>query len=334
MGLLKFNEIFNDEDISNYDLFIEKLKQVKENGHTTKEILGLIYQYYEKYVTYNYDQLQIVKISNQYEHPEIKEVLDKYPSSNITAENIEQLKKEIINDLNEVFLKLEGKPLTQRTIDMLFKEYGTVVHHDERKIKMFGKEKTLAAYDEIKGLNIGGMQPIYTNGMLREGVCGEYANGFEKRICDDLEIKHMLVTGKGTTSHAWSLIYLPEEQRWTHFDMTMVKFYQDGWIKEHEPYTEHDWIAATTEEIFKMQPTRKIELINGKKDEKFPINKDNYEELNISKFESTILPEEIGRLTIDVQTEQKENAQAIVNKDVKKHELEENKRGGVSIDGE
>lgn len=33
MELLKFDEIFNGEDISNYDLFIEKLKQIKENGH-------------------------------------------------------------------------------------------------------------------------------------------------------------------------------------------------------------------------------------------------------------------------------------------------------------
>lgn len=65
MELLKFDEIFNDEDVKNYYLFIKKLKQVKENEHTTKDILGLIYQYYQKYVTYNYDQLQIVKISNQ-----------------------------------------------------------------------------------------------------------------------------------------------------------------------------------------------------------------------------------------------------------------------------
>ncbi len=47
-----------------------------------------------------------------------------------------------------------------------------------------------------------------------------------------------------------------------------------------------------------------------------------------------ITTDEIGKTTIDIQTEQKENAQAIVNKDVKKHELEENKREGVIIDGE
>ena len=333
MKLLKFDEIFTDEDISNYDLFIEKLKQVKANGYTTKDILGLVYQYYQKYVTYNYDQLQIVKIMNC-KHPELNEVVAKYPVRNITRENAEQLKQDYINDLNNVFMKLEGRPLTQIAIDSLFGGYGMVVHHEAKDYVFCGKIKHKDAYDEIQGINIYGIQPVYEHGMLVDGVCSTYAHTFEKRICEDLGIKHMSVDGVGTTGHSWSLIYLPEEQRWGHFDMTMVKFYQDGWIKEHEPYTEQDWIAATTEEIFKMQPKRKIELINGKKDEKFPITKDNYEELNISKFESTILPEEIGRSTIDVQTEQKENAQEIVNKDVKKLELDENKREGVSIDGE
>lgn len=141
----------------------------------------------------------------------------------------------------------------------------------------------------------------------------------------------MSVDGVGTTGHAWSLIYLPEEQKWVHFDMTMVKFYQDGWIKEHEPYTEQDWIAATTEEIFKMQPTRQIHSINGKK---CYFDKDNYGEIDISEFDSTILPEKIGETTIDVPFEQKEKAQAVLNRDVKEQELKENKREGVSRDGE
>lgn len=49
---------------------------------------------------------------------------------------------------------------------------------------------------------------------------------------------------------------------------------------------------------------------------------------------NTILPSEIEKTTADMSVEQKEKAQAIVNQDVKKYELEENKREGVSIDGE
>ena len=113
--------------------------------------------------------------------------------------------------------------------------------------------------------------------------------------------------------------------------MTMVKFYQDGWIKEHEPYTEQDWITATTEEIFKMQPTREIQLINGKKGAKFPITKNNYEELDINEFDSAILPSDIGKATMEVRQSKKEEAQDRVNKDVR---IQENQREGVSRDGE
>ena len=158
MELLKFNKIFSDEDISNYDLFIKKLKQVKENGHTTKEILGLIYQYYEKYVTYNYDELQIIKINNC-KHPEITDVQKKYSHSDITTENAEQIKQEYISDLNKVFLQLEGRTLTPKTIELLFGEFGTVVHHEERDIikylgKTYEKKEHKDAYDEIKGIKL------------------------------------------------------------------------------------------------------------------------------------------------------------------------------------
>ena len=62
-----------------------------------------------------------------------------------------------------------------------------------------------------------------------------------------------------------------------------LKFYQDRWIKDHSPYTEKDWIAATTEDIFKMQSTREIHSINGKS---CFLNRDNYGDLE------TILVEE------------------------------------------
>lgn len=269
----RIEDVFTENEVSNYDLFIEKLKQLKENGHTTKDILDLICEYYKKCVSYNYDQLQIVKIRNQSRHTEIANVMKKYPYDAITPENAEQIKQQYISDLNSVFMQLEGRTLTPRTIERLFSEFGTVIHHPAKDYEMFGKQKHKDAYDEIKGINTGDFPSIYCNGMLQEGVCSEYATVFEKRICEDLGIKHISVKGAGTTLHAWSLIYLPEEQRWAHFDMTMVKYYQDGWIKDHSPYTEKDWIAATTEDIFKMQPTREIHSINGKS---CFLNRDNY----------------------------------------------------------
>lgn len=41
MELLKFDEIFNDEDVSNYDLFIEKLKQNKGKWTYNKRNFGI-----------------------------------------------------------------------------------------------------------------------------------------------------------------------------------------------------------------------------------------------------------------------------------------------------
>lgn len=352
---LKINNLFSDEALTNYDLFIEKLKQLKESGHTTREILELVFQYYEKYVTYNYDQLQIVKMkSGDVGKPAFKcyqaymDIVDRIDAINEVSkkgeETIESLiekadkkpysRDEAIKMLDEAFLKVEGRPLTDRNKELLFSNYGEFIHRpyepmQRRKngiISMVINE--VIEHDEIV-IPGGQYPPKYINGMLRDGVCSTYAGGFEKRICNDLEIKHMFVTGIGTTSHSWSLIFLPEEQRWTHFDMTMVKFYQDKWIKTHEPYIEQDWIAATTEEIFKMQPTREIHSINGKK---CFFDKDNYEKLDINEFDSTILPSEIGKSTIDVPVTQKVEAQTSVNLDSQIHGLEE--KQVESLDGE
>ena len=357
MELLKFDEVFNDEDVSNYDLFVNKLKQQKENGHTTKEILGLIYQYYQKYVTYNYDQLQIVKIGRMEPdepgfkcHTAFDSINDRIQKINNVSQKGKISLQQIIDSgelekpytlieamklLDDAFMEVEGRPLTDRNKSLLFKSYGGIKHipykpakprSETQKIKI----REILEHDEIIQAVASNYPPVYNKAMLIDGVCDEYAR-FEAKICRDLDIKHLRVEGVGTTGHAWSLIYLPEEQRWAHFDMTMVKFYQDEWIKEHEPYTEQDWIAATTEEIFKMQSTRRIDSINGKER---CFDKDNYGELDISEFDSTILPEKIGETTIDVPFEQKEKAQAVLNRDVKEQELKENKREGVSRDGE
>lgn len=77
------------------------------------------------------------------------------------------------------------------------------------------------------------------------------------------------------------IIYLEDEDKWVHFDMTMVKFYQDRWIREHEPYIIQDWVAASTEDIFKMQPTRRILTIGNKKCNFSP---NNYIDLKIDEF--------------------------------------------------
>lgn len=77
------------------------------------------------------------------------------------------------------------------------------------------------------------------------------------------------------------MIYLEDEDRWVHFDMTMVKFYQDNWIKEQAPYTMQDWVLASTDDIFRMQPTRRILSIGNKK---CNFSKDNCSDFNVDEY--------------------------------------------------
>lgn len=97
--------------------------------------------------------------------------------------------------------------------------------------------------------------------MLKKAVCGVFSI-WTKKVCADVGITSFIVYGKGTTGHAWNVIYIPEKYKWINFDMTMVKFYQDDFIKEHGSYKEEDWIFASTQKMFEMQPTREIYSIS------------------------------------------------------------------------
>lgn len=108
-----------------------------------------------------------------------------------------------------------------------------------------------------------------------------------------MNIPCLIVRGKGTTGHAWNLIYVQEKNMWVNFDMTMVRFYIDEWSKEYgEP---EKWIFATNDEMFKLQPQRIIEQILGDNDTILftsVINANNQGELN--EFLNGLYP--IGKL--------------------------------------
>lgn len=303
---IKFDEIFSDEDITDYKLFIGKLKQLKEKGCSTKEILFLIYHYFEKYVKYNYDQLQIVKMLRLEKNEPSYECAEIYKRINDRINIINQISAQTQLSLNEIiecnlvddppyskddaiilingaFLKVEGRNLTDKNIEIIFSDYGNSITIPHKKANRIGKFKTdeVLEHEEIQGMNVVNYKPLYYNDMLRDGVSSDYKK-FLKKIFKDLKIKHIEIEGIETTEHSWNMIYLPEEERWVHFDMAMVKFYQDEWIKDHEPYNMEDWVTASTSDIFKMQPTRKITKINGVK---CLFNKDNYNNLDMKKYD-------------------------------------------------
>ena len=108
------------------------------------------------------------------------------------------------------------------------------------------------------------------------------------KICNDLNIPSFKVKGKGTANHGWNLIYIKEQNKWVHFDMTCVRFYLDNFTKD---FGEPDkWVFATTEDIFKLQPKREIHSITdieGNVIFEGLINKDNYQDFEkiVDNFE-------------------------------------------------
>ena len=264
-----------------YSAFISSLRELKKDGATTRQLLEKLYEYYKWHVTYNYDQLQIVKLGDYNTNSpssqcaqvydeimgKIRELNDEMRTTgtHITKEMIEEAiragrilsQNEASSKLDEIFEKVEGRPLSSRNKERCIAGYYNIIYSPYKPAKNgLIKVNESPEYSYMCGVSRAGYQPVYRNGMLIDGVCSEYAN-FESKVCGDLGIKHKIIKGVGTTGHSWSMVYLPEEERWVNFDMTMVRFYLDNWLK-NQPYRPEDWICATTEDMFKMQPTRKI----------------------------------------------------------------------------
>ncbi len=262
-----------------YEDFLNFLR----NQKTTEEVLLQIYNYFRNNVSYNYDQLQVVKYNNRDgELNSIHELIE-----NNKDNKSEEFKNKLINSLDEVFMKLEGRGLSKRNKEEWFKNYGKVIHHEKTEkreitirrgmiIRLPGEPE----HDEIIHIEPNYYEPIYENDMLKDGVCGEYSL-WVRKICNDLGIPCLLVVGKGTTGHAWNIIYLKEENKWVHFDMTMVRFYLDNWSKKFG--NPEEWVFATTSDIFRLQPDRLINRILGNDDVDIfrkLVNKDNPEDLD------------------------------------------------------
>lgn len=251
-----FNEFDNNEEYNN---FIATFKSM----NSTEEILYAIFNYFKINVSYNYDELQVVK----YQRSENESLLAiKDLISQNRANNSIEFKERIIQLLDEAFIKIEGRPLSPRNKQEWFKNYGTIIHHDAEPAINTGMFKISAkdAYDEVIHIEVNNYPPIYEDGLLKDGVCADYSL-FIKRICDEIGIPCLRVRGRGTTGHAWNLIYIKEKNIWVNFDMTMVRFYLDNWSQEYgEP---EKWISATNEEMFSMQPSRLVYEIIGDKEE-------------------------------------------------------------------
>lgn len=113
----------------NYEQFIKTLSSLS----STKEVLVALFNYFKDYVSYNYDELQVVKYQ-RYENEYLRAVSDLIAKNkdNKSAEFASYLMK----CLNEAFLKVEGRPLSPRNKIEWFKNFGKVVHHDAQPAKV------------------------------------------------------------------------------------------------------------------------------------------------------------------------------------------------------
>lgn len=258
----------------NYEQFITMLS----NLSSTEDVLVAIYDYFKENVTYNYDELQVVKYQ-RYENEYLKNISDLI-AQNKNERSLE-FKKQLMDLFDEAFYKIEGRGLSDRNKREWFKNYGTIIHHEAQPARN-GIFKIAAkdAYDEVVQIEVNNYPPVYSDGLLKDGVCSEYSKWI-KQICDGLSIPCLKVKGKGSTGHAWNMIYLKDKDMWVNFDMTMVRFYLDGWSLEYgEP---EKWVFASNEEMFLMQPHRVVEQILGDNDEvlfKSVISGENVEELD------------------------------------------------------
>lgn len=258
-----------------------------QNMDSTKEVLMTIFNYFKLRVLYDYDELQVVKFLRK-DSKKLQDISD-YLYQNKDLDSL-MFKEMLIRLLDEAFMELEGRGLSEKNKVEWFKNYGKTIHHEARPAKdgLF-KVPAIEAYDEIVHIDAKNYPPVYENGLLIKGVCSAYVDWVQK-ICNMLGISCLIVRGRGTTSHVWNLIYVKETNSWVNFDMTMAKFYLDGWNRECGEAEK--WVMASCEEMFKMQPSRTVEEIISQEGE--VIFKDKIDASNVQELESFLASYEPG----------------------------------------
>ncbi len=103
--------------------FIEYLKGLD----TTQEVVYALFNYFKDNVTYIYDDLQAAKYSVYLEKfdkvNKMKSLISKNGVSVCS-------KEELVKLLDEVFMEIEGRPLSDRNKIEWFKNYGKIYHQE------------------------------------------------------------------------------------------------------------------------------------------------------------------------------------------------------------
>lgn len=221
------------KDLKKYNEFVDFLNSL----NTVEEKLYYVYQYFRDFVSYDYDNLQLVKIVRS-DDKKLAYIQDFANKTSRTPFN----KRRILEMLDNLLYQQDGTILSDGVIDIIFKNYEL-------------EDESALSFD----LN----NSKFYNGLLQKGICSDYAQWINK-LCGDIGLTSYIVYGYSSTAHAWNVIYDSDNKKWVNFDMTMVEFCNNNFAGNFYKDAEK-WAFASTEEMFLMQPKRKIvSLSNGK----------------------------------------------------------------------
>jgi len=295
---------FDYSKIKNYDELIEIAKSLE----TEEQKVFLLCNYFMENVTYNYAYLETIRIDRQDTGMEemVQEIDSKYNAYN--EEEHRLAKQELEEKMRE---DMQKRYKDENILEKQLKEflsaidnyYGTIIPaQPERKVTVFGKESKINAIPEramqfaesirtIKNENSELLNhKILDNGLLKQGVCAEFAP-YAKKYFDDLGMACEIVYGQGTVDHVWNLVKVNGKLR--HLDLTNAIFIRDGYGENPTKAIPENWYMASTNEIFKMQPCRKIQKIGDSKSNQ-DITSENF--LQYEKFiNSSILEKNYDR---------------------------------------
>ena len=102
------------------------------------------------------------------------------------------------------------------------------------------------------------MPPVIENGILKRGVCRDYADYFAD-LFNKLGITSYRINGTSELEHAWVAAKI--DGKWKSIDVVRAVFIRDKYKGIPSDQKASDWLINDFEKCFEMQPTRKIKSI-------------------------------------------------------------------------
>ena len=95
------------------------------------------------------------------------------------------------------------------------------------------------------------------NGLLLKGT-SEHITQFVKKVCDDINIKSLIVKGisSGRMQHFWLNICINNTELF--YDITYALYVRDNFCEIGKHYLQSEWLGITPKQLHKNQPSRTI----------------------------------------------------------------------------